>query len=382
MVINKINKQTIKPLVYKIGTKSNVVLEEKASPEPVNKKDVEKLRTAVLQAITRGEEQERLAKKSVKKNIWPGWHFTAKAKPVSCRLSGLKQGWGYFWRAGLVALIFFIVVNTIGMYLAGWQNGTATLVARALPLPAVFINGRFLLLRDFFNDVKAMENYFSRNNLPGQNNEIRPLAIKKMVEKEILTQLAESGGQTVSPAEIDNELQTSALNQTTPAELNQLVKELYGWDFSTYVSKVIKPLILAKKVENDFNQTSGNQAVKDKMSEILNKISSQEVEFGELATLVNEDETKNTAGDWGWFKMGEAAPAIEFAMLSLDAGSISDIIETDDGFHIVKLEERLTDSQTNQPYFHASHIFVKKKSFQQYLDEQIKKATIVTLIKI
>lgn len=45
-------------------------------------------------------------------------------------------------------------------------------------------------------------------------------------------------------------------------------------------------------------------------------------------------------GDMGWLTQGQGLPQIEKALAKLDAGQVSDVIETPMGFHIVTLRER------------------------------------------
>jgi len=63
----------------------------------------------------------------------------------------------------------------------------------------------------------------------------------------------------------------------------------------------------------------------------------------DFASLARENSTcpsKSQGGDLGWFGPGKMVPAFESACKSLGVGSVSDVVSTQFGFHIVKLTGR------------------------------------------
>jgi peptidyl-prolyl cis-trans isomerase D len=63
-------------------------------------------------------------------------------------------------------------------------------------------------------------------------------------------------------------------------------------------------------------------------------------DFATVATEVSEDSSASNGGDLGFFRRGMMVPPFEEAAFSLQPGQTSDIVETQFGFHIIKVEER------------------------------------------
>lgn len=64
-------------------------------------------------------------------------------------------------------------------------------------------------------------------------------------------------------------------------------------------------------------------------------------DFAQLAQEHSVDsESAEQGGDLGWIKRGEMSPEFEAAAFSLEPGTISEIVETEDGLHIIKVADR------------------------------------------
>jgi peptidyl-prolyl cis-trans isomerase C len=63
-------------------------------------------------------------------------------------------------------------------------------------------------------------------------------------------------------------------------------------------------------------------------------------DFAELAKTGSECPSAPEGGDLGFFERGRMAPAFEEAAFALKPGELSGVVETEFGYHIIKLEER------------------------------------------
>ena len=81
--------------------------------------------------------------------------------------------------------------------------------------------------------------------------------------------------------------------------------------------------------------------IKKKAEDVLNK-AKHGGNFADLAKQYSEDTTKDKGGDLDWIVRGQTVPEFEAAAFSLPKGSISDLVKTQYGFHIIQVIDRQT----------------------------------------
>lgn len=78
--------------------------------------------------------------------------------------------------------------------------------------------------------------------------------------------------------------------------------------------------------------------VKDRaQAEQLKIKAKQGADFAALARDFSTCPSKSKGGDLGWFGPGKMVPAFEGACKRLGVGSISDVVSTQFGYHVIKV---------------------------------------------
>lgn len=83
------------------------------------------------------------------------------------------------------------------------------------------------------------------------------------------------------------------------------------------------------------------EEIRKKAQDVLNK-AKKGAKFEDLAKQNSEDPTKEKGGDLGWIVQGQTVPEFEKAAFTLPKGTISDLVKTEYGFHIIRVDDRET----------------------------------------
>src|SRR5215475_8371015 len=80
--------------------------------------------------------------------------------------------------------------------------------------------------------------------------------------------------------------------------------------------------------------------IKEKAQDVLQKAKSKPEDFAALAKQYSEDATAANGGDLGDFGRGQMVPEFERAAFSLGVGAVSDLVQSQFGFHIIKVNSK------------------------------------------
>ncbi|PIY96631.1 MAG: hypothetical protein COY66_03810 [Candidatus Kerfeldbacteria bacterium CG_4_10_14_0_8_um_filter_42_10] len=296
-----------------------------------------------------------------------------------------------------IIIIFLIVVIGalatvgVGLYRYNWNDKYTKAIAKVVPYPVALVNWHMVRFSDFQADLDTLKYFYQKqqelypSETPAKTDEeLKDTVLTRLVEDELVIQLAKQKNVTATPEEIEEEFQLIIQQAGSQEALEQTLQDLYQWNADQFKNKVLYPFILRRDLEKEIqNEPAIDSQTKTKAQEVLDKVKAGEQSFEDLAQEFGEDSTNTNGGDLGYFGRGEMVSAFEEAAFALKEGEVSDLVKTEYGYHIIKLEEKTTqkdDQGNDKEVVRARHILIRYPDFTQWLADQQDQAQIFRLV--
>ena len=176
-------------------------------------------------------------------------------------------------------------------------------------------------------------------------------------------QFEEYYGQTIAEVkeqfrtDLRNQLLVQRMQQTvlegvtiTPSEVKDFFSRVPSDSLPYFNSEVeIREVIYTPKV-NDEEKMSAEKTAED----LRNRIVNEGEDFASLAKTYSDDKgSGSVGGDLSWQKRGTFVPEFEAAAYNLEKMEISEVVESEFGFHVIQLLDRRGNA------IHTRHILIK-----------------------
>lgn len=256
---------------------------------------------------------------------------------------------------------------------------------------AVTINGITITEGDVLELIKPQLDMFAKQSAqlpPGiaeqYKKQLHDQALEQLMRRELLDQKIKESNITVSDEEVLTKIREIASGSGELISLEEAKKEVerYGQDFEQLKEDVHKSLARNKFMEmqwagkinvtqedarqyydqnrnkfeipeqirashilieftSDDPNMDPNQAkaeAKTQTEDLLKQIKGG-ADFAELAKAHSKCPSAPRGGDLGYFPRGKTTPAFEKAAFELQVGQVSDVVETEYGYHIIKVTD-------------------------------------------
>jgi len=215
---------------------------------------------------------------------------------------------------------------------------------------------------------------------------------RSLIPQTVLLQEAESIGISADDAEIDNQIEALAVNSgLTKEELfsrmaEQGIKEddvILIYRNKVIIDKLLAETLLAdKEIElPEMVRASHILVDSEEQAQSIHDQLEDGASFEELAQEHSTDATAENGGDLGYFPRGRMVPSFEEVAFSLEPGQTSDLVQSDFGYHIIKVTDKLEAgkflfSEITNPVQKQSAINQQIVAIQTYTDLLVKKADV------
>lgn len=301
----------------------------------------------------------------------------------------------------LILLFLIILNNTIkdNIYETTDRSFSAMIYSKIFKLPAIKINKDKILYEDYLKSFDYLKNFYQKQKesistfvIPS-DSQIKKEVEDKMIKNLLIRKLASKYKLEATDRDVYEEIKK--LNDQTGSITNteQFIKDNYGMSTNDFKISFIEPIILKNKLQKSIsNDDNINKSQIDKINSIYselvdpnnqnrtNKLGQKINIFSEIAKNKSEDRNSGeNQGDLGWISRDNIDPDLKNIAFSLNQGEISKPIKTIDGYHILKMIDKIDNIDI--PKIRLAQIFVKSMNIDTYLKNEMSSAKIKNYIR-
>lgn len=295
--------------------------------------------------------------------------------------------------AAAIFVMAYIIFVAAAIYIFNVDNMLTQKTAKIIPYPAALCDSEAIRISELKDRTESVKKFYENQDFSDLEMRVdfntedgrKRLKIKekytlnKIIENLIIEKEAKKRGIVLTDEIVSQEVDRKIREYGNENDLRENMSRLYGWDIEDFKKNIVKPdLYKEKLIENIRKNEPVFEKAKEKMSKALGELDDKKG-FAETAKKYSEGESAKDGGALGWFEINQMLPEIAQAVISLEKGEKSDIVESSIGYHIVKVEDRKKEGENE--IFKISQIFVRTKNFGEYLAEWEKEAKVYVLLK-
>lgn len=200
--------------------------------------------------------------------------------------------------------------------------------------------------------------------------------LTQLIDNNFSVQLAKDYGIFFTNEDLDVEVDKVIEATGEPVVVRENLDKLYGWTVEDFKNNVIIYQMYRSQLEEKLWQEEVlSKDAKEKILMIKNKIENEGSDFSSLAREYSDCPSGVEGGDLGWFGRGAMVEEFENAAYDLKIGEISGVVETQFGYHLIKVDDKRVN-ENGEEEIKASHILIKPMTFEEWFLDQVKNADI------
>lgn len=245
-----------------------------------------------------------------------------------------------------IALVLVVAVVGTGAFFVYHRPDTsaAKRFARVLPYPAAFAGFSIIWSNEVFSQQMFTQTYGEKTNqvIP-EAPAVRSEILDRLIEVRLVGRETASRDLRVTNDEIDSAFETIAQQNGGRQQILSTLKELYGMDEGDF-KNLMHDQLLVDKFKQEVLVTVSVRHILFKDLNKANDIAKQVKEGGDFAQIAKEQSedtgSRDAGGSLGFINRGATVKPFEDTAFTLEPGQISDPIQSEFGWHVIKVEER------------------------------------------
>jgi len=145
--------------------------------------------------------------------------------------------------------------------------------------------------------------------------------------------------------------------------------------YKQHESEMVEPeQVRVRHILIKVDEKTDKTAALKRIREILNEAKTGKTSFAELAKKYSEDPSAVRGGDIGFFVKGQMVRKFEDAAFALNVGQISDVVETEYGYHIIQcIEKKAAEKKSLEEIRDYLRNFIFQKRMEEYYENWLRR---------
>lgn len=320
------------------------------------------------------EEEKKVSNEAEALSITEAREISAEGTPEKKESKKSPSKNIFIISVAVILLVMIIAFAASTYYLVYKQSGSSAYenaLRSALPLPIAMVDGNIITIAEFEMNVSGTTQLLSAQEdlqlalttLPTEE-EIREKELDRLLSIAVLEIVADDNGIEVSQEDIDAYFDESILPQAPGGieEIETTLRDLYGWTVEEFKGNIVYEIVLRTKI----GELASDEEILASAQSLREEIVEGDKPFSEFATEYSKDPgSAANGGMLGFFGKGIMVPEFEEAAFALEIGEVSEPVQTQFGYHIIKV----TNTNEEDGTVEARHILLQGKNADDFITE-------------